>query len=155
AFAAARATVPRLRLVKVGGPWTPEQEVQLNRLDIRAAVTQRTGLSRADIAALYRGAALVLLPSEAEGFGLPVVEPLACGATVLASDLPVLREVGRDAVAYCPVGAVPAWAEAIARLINDPSVAPNRTTRLSRAALFTWEAHAATIVAAYRRLMEG
>ena len=48
------------------------------------------------LAALYRRAALVVLPSEREGFGLPVVEALACGTPIVASDLPVLREVGGD-----------------------------------------------------------
>src|SRR5204863_273063 len=56
------------------------------------------------LAALYRRAAIVLQPSEREGFGLPLIEAMACGTPVVASDLAALREVGGDAVRYCPVG---------------------------------------------------
>ena len=59
-------------------------------------------LDRATLAAVYRRSALVLLPSEREGFGLPVLEALACGTPVVASDIDALREVGGDAVRYCP-----------------------------------------------------
>ena len=59
----------------------------------------RSHRDRATLAAIYRRASLVLVPSEAEGFGLPVAEALACGVPLLASDIPVLREVGGDAVA--------------------------------------------------------
>src|SRR5205823_1258570 len=92
-FAEARNDYPELRLVKVGGPWLPEQREQIDRLGIAAAITQLTGVSRDTIARLYRQAALVLIPSEAEGFGLPVIEALACGSVVVASVLAVLREV--------------------------------------------------------------
>jgi glycosyltransferase involved in cell wall biosynthesis len=91
-FAAVRRGRPDLRLVKVGGPWAPAQKEQLGRLGLAGAVDTRNGLTRGDIAALYCAAALVLLPSVAEGFGLPVIEALACGAALVASDLPVLRE---------------------------------------------------------------
>ena len=60
-----------------------------------------------------------MLPSDAEGFGLPIIEALACGAPVIASDLPVLREVGGDAVRYCAVGDVDAWSSAIVDVIRE------------------------------------
>jgi glycosyltransferase involved in cell wall biosynthesis len=152
-FAAARRDHPDLRLVKVGGPWTPAQREQLARLGLAGAVDTRYGLARGDVAALYRAAALVLLPSEAEGFGLPVIEALACGAAVVASDLPVLREVGGPAAAYCPVGDVAAWADTVCRLLADPGLAPSRAVRLQQAQRYTWAGHARTIAAAYRRLL--
>ena len=77
------------------------------------------------LAAVYRRAALVLQPSEAEGFGLPVAEALACGTPVLASDLAVLREVGGEAAVYRAVGDVPAWSDGRAR-------APRRTPSPAR-----------------------
>ena len=107
------------------------------------------------IAVLYRAARLVLLPSEAEGFGLPLIEALACGAPVAASDLPVFREVAGDAASYFPVGDVPAWAEGVSRLLADPGVAPPRAVRLARAAQFTWANHARIIADAYARILHG
>jgi glycosyltransferase involved in cell wall biosynthesis len=154
-FAAVRGRCPGLRLLQVGGAWTTQQESLLQRLEVGGSVRQVRGLHRRTLAALYQRAALVLVPSEAEGFGLPLIEALACGQVVVASDLEVFREVGGDAVVYCPVADVPAWADAVSRLLADPAQAPGRAVRLARAGVFSWAAHAATIAAAYRRLAGG
>ena len=55
----------------------------------------------------------MLLPSTSEGFGLPVIEALACGATVVVSDIAVLRQVGGDGVVRCPVNDLDAWCDAV------------------------------------------
>jgi glycosyltransferase involved in cell wall biosynthesis len=154
-FAAARGRVPAVRLVQVGGPWPPPLAGQIDRLGIGPAVTQVRGLSRRQLAELYRRAAVVLVPSEAEGFGLPVIEALACGAAVVASDIPVLREVGGAAVTFCPVADVPAWADAVTRITLDPESAPPRDIRLSRAARYSWREHARVIGETYLRLAAG
>ncbi len=146
---------PELVLVQVGGDWNGDQREQLRRLGLAGAVRQLRGLSRLQLASLYRGARLVLQPSEAEGFGLPVIEALACGAAVLASDIPVLREVGGAAATYRPVGEVAAWAAAADAILRDGPVggAPPRHERLARAARFSWRRHAETILDAYLRLI--
>jgi glycosyltransferase involved in cell wall biosynthesis len=154
-FAAARAAVPGLKLVKVGGPWTAEQRAMIDRLGLAGAVVQLTGLVRAQIAALYNQAALVLLPSDAEGFGLPVIEALASGGVVVASDIEVLREVGGAAVVYCPPGNAEAWTGTVVRLLNEPATAPEAEVRRAQAAKFSWDNHARIIAATYRRLAEG
>ena len=152
-FAAVRPRVPGLRLVQVGGPWPTPLAERLGRLG--GSVLQVRGLSREQLSELYRRAAAVLVTSEAEGFGLPAIEALACGAAVVASDIPVLREVGGDAVVYCAVGDVPAWAGAVAGLLTDPELAPPRATRLAQAARYSWGEHAQVIGAAYLRLAAG
>jgi glycosyltransferase involved in cell wall biosynthesis len=153
-FAAVRGCFPGLHLVQIGGAWTPSQREQLERLGIAGEVTQLRGLERRQLAACYRAAALVLQPSESEGFGLPVVEALACGAVVVASDIPVLREVGGDAAVYPPVGDVTAWAEAVVCLLRDPGAAPPKSARLAQAARFSWEAHTQTVLGAYMKLAD-
>jgi glycosyltransferase involved in cell wall biosynthesis len=152
-FTAAHARRSDLRLVQVGGEWTAAQREQIDRLGVAAAVHQVRGLGREELAALYRRAALVLQPSEAEGFGLPVAEALACGAAVVASDLPVLREVGGAAAVYRPAGDVPAWADTVLHLLDRPDAAPPRTARLGQAGRYSWPAHARTIADAYLRLL--
>lgn len=151
-FAGVRARLPHLRLVQVGGPWPPHLAEQVARLGIGSSVSQVRGLSRKQLAELYRRAAAVLVPSEAEGFGLPVVEALACGAIVIASDIPTLREAGGDAVLYRPVGHVTAWVDAVTAVVADPSRAPARTVRLAHAARFSWQEHARVIAESYHTL---
>lgn len=121
-FAEAHGAVPRLQLIRVGGDFTPEQTEMIGALGIpRDAITVRPFVHRSVLPGLYRRAALVLQPSDAEGFGLPVAEALACGAPVVASDLSVLREVGGAATTYCQVGDVKAWTEAVLGLIAERS----------------------------------
>lgn len=148
-FAAVRKCHPDLRLVQVGGSWTPAQRGQIEHLGIGAALVQIRGLSRSAVADLYRRAAMLLLPSEAEGFGLPLIEGLACGAIVVASDLPVLREVGGPAALYRPVGDVAGWAEIISGILNGNTSVPERDSRLRQAGRYSWQKQAAIIADAY------
>ena len=98
------------RLVMAGPPgWGPELDTAGAGLDV-----VRTGFLPDDrLRRLLAGAAAMALPSRYEGFGLPVLEALASGTPVLASDLPVLREVGGEHVRYLPVGDADAWAVAL------------------------------------------
>jgi glycosyltransferase involved in cell wall biosynthesis len=148
-FAEVRTHYPDLKLVKVGGPWQPEHKELIDRLGLTASIQQYIGVDRATIARLYRQAALVLMPSEAEGFGLPVIEALACGSRVVASDLAVLREVGGRAAVYCPVADVAGWSQTVCRLLADPALAPQRSLRIAQAQRFSWAAHAEIIVKTY------
>jgi glycosyltransferase involved in cell wall biosynthesis len=151
-FAGLTTRFPELRLVQVGGRWTEAQREQMTKLRITSAVTQWRGLDRRALAVLYRRASLVLQPSDSEGFGLPVVEALACGAVVVASDIPVLREVGGEAGIYCPPGEPKAWVETIAGLLKDSDSAPPRKRRLAHAQRFSWKTHTRTILEAYKGL---
>lgn len=154
-FARVRVKRPDVRLVKVGGMWTAEQTHMIARLGLGDGIVHATDRPRAELAAAYRRAAVTLVPSEAEGFGLPVVEALACGSTVVASDLPALREVGGSAVTYRPVADVPAWAAAVLKILTNSATAPPRMARLARASEYRWTAHADAIAGAYRRLLAG
>jgi len=153
-FAELRARHPELRLVQQGASLTAEQQELVKRLGIREALLQPDRQERATLAGLYRRASAVLLTSEAEGFGLPLIEALACGALVVASDLPVLREVGAEACVYSPVADLAHWTRTVDALLTQPGSGPSLASRLSRAARFTWSAHTRTVLDAYRRLLE-
>jgi rhamnosyl/mannosyltransferase len=149
---------PRVRLVRIGGPLTAAQQALARRLGIADAVVSLPFLSRSMLAATYRRASVLLLPSRAEGFGLPIVEALACGAPVVASDLAVLREIGGDAVAYCPVGDVPAWCRAVVELLRerDARVIPDASRRqaaVAHASRFSWRAYARQMESIYDELV--
>jgi glycosyltransferase involved in cell wall biosynthesis len=154
-FAEVRRLRPELRLVQVGGEWSVQQRAQLDRYDLHTSVLQLARMSQAPIAELYRRAALVLMPSEAEGFGLPVVEALACGSVVIASDIPVFREVGGSAAVYCPTGQIGAWVDSIARLLTSSALAPALDVRLRWTQQFSWSEHTRRIATAYRDRIRG
>lgn len=153
-YAAVRAKNPELKLVRVGSDWTSAHQEQINRLGIADGIIHLQGLERTALAELYRRALLVLVTSEAEGFGLPIIEALACGSIVVASDLPVLREVGQLAGVYCPVGDIPKWSETVEQLLTSSTSAPERAVRLAQAAKYSWSAHTRTISQAYARLAD-
>jgi glycosyltransferase involved in cell wall biosynthesis len=100
------------------------------------------------------------MPSEREGFGLPLLESLACGTPVVASDIPALREVGGEAVTYCAVGEVEDWAAAIDALLEERTHRPDdwaaRQDRgIRRADAFSWSKYAREIAALYDRVANG
>jgi glycosyltransferase involved in cell wall biosynthesis len=147
-------------LIKVGGGFTPGQSARARELGVDDAIRVLPFLTdRRTLASLYRRAALVLQPSEAEGFGLPLAEAMACGAPLLVSDIPVLREVAGEAAVYRPVGDVAAWAGAALAMLADRAGRSDawrsrRDAGLARSALFGWDAHVARLVAIYRGLAE-
>jgi glycosyltransferase involved in cell wall biosynthesis len=153
AFHEAKEHAPELRLLQVGGTWTDEQAAQLRALGLEQHAVQVRGIERSLLAALYRGAALVLNTSEAEGFGLPVIEALACGTAVVASDIPAIREAGGDAVTYVPVGDRGGFATALRAALACAPNLPSRSARLQQAARFSWESHGRTILESYQSLL--
>lgn len=91
-----------------------------------------------DLLALYAGAGMFVFPSLAEGFGLPVLEALAVGLPVIASDLPALREVGGNHVLYVTTGDADALCDAMAKHHDVSDPAQVITERRIHAAKFDW-----------------
>lgn len=155
--AAVRHAYPTVRLLRVGGALTDAQQQQATALGIGDAIVTIPAVDDATLAALYRRAVLVLLPSDREGFGLPVIEALACGTPVVASDLPVLREVGGRAVEFAPAGAVDDWTAGVLSLLAERTQHPDRwAARAARgsawAARFSWRGFASEMAAIYREV---
>jgi len=146
-FARLRAAVPALQLVQHGAP----REALPTPLPDGAWSTGAP-LQPAGLAQLYRGAAAVVQPSDAEGFALPVLEALACGAPVVASDLPTVREVGGAEVQFVPADDLEAWARALAPHLLSPPRPAERARRAAWAGRFTWEGHARRVREAYAAL---
>ena len=147
----------RVRLVRVGGPFTAEQAALVRDLDVSALVLPF--LDRATLAAIYRRCALLVMPSEREGFGLPLLESLACGTPVVASDIAALREVGGDAVTYCAVGGIDSWTAAIHRLLEEREQQPSQWAArqergVRRAEAFSWSKYAREIASLYEHMAD-
>ncbi|MFN7920699.1 MAG: glycosyltransferase family 1 protein [Bryobacteraceae bacterium] len=105
-------------------------------------------VSDADLPALYSAASVFLYPSLYEGFGLPVLEAMQCGAPVITSLDAALVEVSGDAALHAPAGDPRAWAEAIRAVIANPQ--PWRELSLRRAAEFSWRRSAELTRAVYQ-----
>ena len=104
--------------------------------------------------ALYRGAAALVYPSLYEGFGLPLIEAMACGTPVIASRVTSIPEVVGEAGMLLDPADINAWTAAILEVANDEHVrARLRAAGLRRAADFTWERTARLTLEAYRRVV--
>jgi glycosyltransferase involved in cell wall biosynthesis len=156
-FASLRAANRQLRLVRVGGPFTAVQQAMVRELGLSDAIVVLPTLDRSTLAAVYRRSALLLLPSEREGFGLPVLEALACGTPVVASDVGALREVGGYAAVYCPLDDIDAWHGVVSRLLDERAQQGaqwtlRREAGIRRAAAFSWSRYATDVSAIYARV---
>ena len=135
-------------LVLVGPPgWGPALDA--SRLPAHAVVTPGY-LDTADLVRVVAGAACLAFPSRYEGFGMPPLEALATGTPVVASDLPVLREVLGDAASFVPVGDADALAAALAAALGGDGGDIAREQRRAQAASYTWAATAAAVMSAYQ-----
>ena len=128
AFAEFRRCHPfaeRMRLIIVGsnGPETGKLKSLVQRLALYDQVSFESDLSDAELCWLYRRCELLVVPSSVEGFCFPVVEALRCGARVLCSDIPVLREVGGASCHYFDLQQrhpTAALAKAIEEVLHQP-----------------------------------
>lgn len=95
---------------------------------------------------LYGGAETFVLPSLAEGFGLPVLEAMACGAPVICSDTTALPEIAGGAARLVPPLEVEAWTEAIDSVLSDPELRRRMSEAgIGRASRFSWDKTAGAV----------
>lgn len=132
---------PDAHLVLVGSidARMPDPTMDVAReLGVADRVIQLSGVSEPDLMALYARAAGFLYPSLIEGFGLPLLEAMAAGVPVVASDIPVFREVAEGAAVFVPPDDTGAWIEAIDSLADPGRRAALVDAGRRRAAAATW-----------------
>jgi glycosyltransferase involved in cell wall biosynthesis len=139
--AADAAKTAGLRLVVAG----PTRDPELARELERRGADLRGYLDMPALADLYRGAACLVLPSRYEGFGLPVLEAMACGTPVVAAPEPALREVAGDAALYAAPGELP---DALRQAVRDHDRLA--AAGLERAKAFSWRETARSTLEVYR-----
>jgi len=153
-FAEVRDRMPGLRLIRVGTPLTSQQESLAASLGVRKYIDCLERLDTRLLAACYRRASVLLQTSDSEGFGLPVIEALACGTSVIASNIASLREVGGDAADYCSVGNVGEWTNTVLGVLSFDKKEPARySSAVKQASRFTWVNYADQMLAIYRQVL--
>jgi glycosyltransferase involved in cell wall biosynthesis len=139
-------------LVLAGGSgWSEEVDEVIAGVPARLRLVRPGYLRFRDLPGYLGGALVVAFPSRGEGFGLPVLEAMACGAPVLTTHRASLPEVGGDAVAYTEPDA-DSIKTALRALLDDPArCAALGTLEEARALEFTWAASAEAHMASYQR----
>ncbi|MDQ0825737.1 glycosyltransferase involved in cell wall biosynthesis [Arthrobacter sp. B2I5] len=126
---------------------TPERRAELERIvPPGAAVVFHNGVTDAEYDGLLRRATALVSLSRAEGYGLPLVEAMAVGTPVIASDIPIFREVGSDAAVYVDPESPGQFADAVAQLQDDAHWQEMSRRSLGRAAEFSWDESARQLV---------
>ncbi|HYL50986.1 MAG TPA: glycosyltransferase family 1 protein [Acidimicrobiia bacterium] len=154
AFAAVARAHPDLRLVIAGGDgWGAAQARDAIAASGASTRVLRTGYLRHDtLVSLFRRASAVVYPSLEEGFGLPALEALACGAPLVSTRGSAVEEVVGDAALLVPPHDERALGDAIERVLDDAAVAARlRRDGPERAAKFTWDRSVAGHLDAYDR----
>ncbi len=136
--------IPQLVIAGKKGWLTEAIERRAAELGLSGRVIFTGYVPDADVPALLSGALAFVFPSLYEGFGMPVLEAMACGAPVLAANTSSLPEVAGDAALLVAPTDIAAIAAALARLAAEPGLRDDLRARgLARAAEFTWDRCAA------------
>jgi glycosyltransferase involved in cell wall biosynthesis len=128
----------------------PEKDAALAGALRAGGADLRGYVDKEELAALYRGAAALVLPSHFEGFGLPVLEAMACGTPVVLSDDEALAEVAGDAAVYARDGDL---AGAVRRALAEADGLS--AAGIIRASRFAWRETARLTADVYRSVLGG
>lgn len=143
-------------LVIAGGKgWLyDEMSVEIERLNLGDRVRFTGFVQDEDLPGLYRAASCFVFPSLYEGFGLPILEAMACGTPVIASDASSLPEVSGEAALQLSPSDENAWAAALLRLLTDENLQQRLIQAgLERASRFSWHNAARQLLGIYKTLL--
>jgi len=154
ALATIGAAAPQLLLVGQSGWGGVDPAAAASRAGLPPGRLRLLGrLGDPELGVVLRRATLLVAPSRAEGFGLPVAEAMAVGTPVVCSDAPALVEVAGGAAAVVPRGDAGTLAATIAKLLDDPAERDRMALAgRSRAVAFDWDRVAERAWALYRSL---
>jgi glycosyltransferase involved in cell wall biosynthesis len=143
------------RLVVIGVKRYGSEEIlkKIEPLRLGSDIIFTGVVSREDLPLLYSGAELFVFPSIYEGFGMPVIEAMACGTPVIASNLTSIPEVAGDAALLIDPRDAGEIAEAIEAVLSDNTLKGRLSHKgKERARLFSWERNARETMALYKEV---
>jgi glycosyltransferase involved in cell wall biosynthesis len=157
AFLGKRARFPFQLVIAGGEGW---RNSGLHRSVLRAGLSEGNVkflgfVPEEDLPLLYSGASAFVFPSLHEGFGLPLVEAMACGVPIVASNVSSIPEVVLDAGLLVPPQAPEAFADAIFRVTNDCDLRSRLITKgIERSRLFRWDKAAREVLQVFNQLCQ-
>ncbi len=152
AFSNIKYQVPNIKLIIAGGKGWLYDDIfaEVRRLGLEGQVVFPGFVDDEDLPALYSAAELLAYPSLYEGFGLPVLEAMACGTPVVTSNVSSLPEVSGDAALLVEPSDVNAMAEAMCRLLQDANLRQQLVAQgFEQARQFTWDKAARQLLEMY------
>lgn len=152
-----RKRIPGIVFLKVGNPqWAGAREDLIHLIDklhLEGSVVFTGYIPEEDLPKYYNAADLFVFPSSYEGFGLPVLEAMACGCPVVTSNCTSIPEVVGDAAIMVTPGDVDELAHAIERVLFDDGLREEMTQKGIRQSMrFTWDKAAEKMVEMYKRV---
>lgn len=134
---------------------TPGERARLTALAPRARLVFHDGATDEEYRAVLRGASALVSASRDEGFGIPLIEAMQLGTPLVVSDIPVFREVAGEAAAFVDPDDVPGFVAAVRALADPTAWATRSAAATARAAHYSWDSSARTLLALLERTARG
>jgi len=142
------------RLLVVGPPWTPDEGRHISELGISGQVELMTDVRDEALCTLYNQAAAFIYPSLYEGFGIPLLEAMACGCPVIASRIPTTVEIAGDCCIYFELDSPDSLIDAFDKAVSEGRDGAIARAGLEHAKRFSWEKTARETLSVYRSLLQ-
>lgn len=159
AFKKASLDHPDLFLVKVGGKEHGMDRNKINKLIGELGISEKVifkgRVSDSELRKLYSCAEAYLFPSLLEGFGLPIIEAMACGCPVITSNIAPMSELVQETQVTVDPNSVSSIAEGIRKVLSESELKEKmKTEGIKRSSLFTWEKTVEKTIRVYKRLLD-
>jgi glycosyltransferase involved in cell wall biosynthesis len=132
-----------------GGKFTSKEMGLITSLGLKDDILIFDFVTEKDLILFYNCAKAFIFPSSYEGFGMPIIEAMACGTPVLASDIPVFREIGHDTITYFNPDSEIDITKALDSTLYEDLIKIN--TGIELAKKFTWEKTASETINVYKK----
>jgi glycosyltransferase involved in cell wall biosynthesis len=136
-------------------PWNPDEQRYLTEFDLESRVQLLTDIDDEQLRRLYGQAVAFVYPSLYEGFGIPLLEAMACGCAVVASDIPSSREVAGNCVDYFDPTSAEDLRAVLDKALHQVNNSDRRAAGVVRAATFSWNETARQTLEVYRFCKSG